>query len=332
MLRELVDLYEPVPFSHREHAEMAEMWEGCTTCHHHTPEVFAPKRQGRLDHPNQEDAAKVPACKSCHSTEDSSDLHMPSLKAAYHRQCLNCHRDWMDANACSACHSPRPQASASQPTTSRRPTTRPPSPDDIVGRMHKPIQPPQVKEYTTRFTPVAGPRVLFRHEEHVKEYGIKCVACHRGDSCSACHSPSAASAATSPVSRPLKAAATWEESHQPCVACHRNDACSSCHYQPGQTPPPRFNHDMTGQKLGKDHRKLACGDCHLAYNTPGALTCGDSSCHKKPMEFPRRRPGKYAPPAPTSRPATSAPSAVVPESAQEPATRPIIVRIRRGGS
>ena len=43
-----------------------------------------------------------------------------------------------------------------------------PTPDDIVGRMHKPIPEPTTKLYVARFTPVAGPNVLFRHEEHAK--------------------------------------------------------------------------------------------------------------------------------------------------------------------
>jgi len=33
MLDELVAQYEPVPFDHKAHASMAQMWDGCTTCH-----------------------------------------------------------------------------------------------------------------------------------------------------------------------------------------------------------------------------------------------------------------------------------------------------------
>ena len=89
VLKELEALYQPVPFDHRSHAKMAEMWGGCTTCHHRQP-----------------DAATRPlltqACRTCHSREEkTAEMKMPSLKAAYHRQCLNCHREWMHDNAAS---------------------------------------------------------------------------------------------------------------------------------------------------------------------------------------------------------------------------------------
>ena len=31
---------------------------------------------------------------------ENADLRMPNLKGAYHRQCLNCHRDWAHENEC----------------------------------------------------------------------------------------------------------------------------------------------------------------------------------------------------------------------------------------
>ena len=43
MLRELADKFEPVPFNHRVHARMADMWDGCLTCHHRPPH---PKAEG----------------------------------------------------------------------------------------------------------------------------------------------------------------------------------------------------------------------------------------------------------------------------------------------
>src|SRR5512147_2025904 len=36
-LKSIQDLYEPVIFSHRIHAEMSEMSDGCEMCHHYNP-------------------------------------------------------------------------------------------------------------------------------------------------------------------------------------------------------------------------------------------------------------------------------------------------------
>ena len=91
---------------------MAEMWDGCETCHHYSP-TTKPSAQAlttaKAHAPNQADAAVIPACKSCHSVEvnPTTEIRMPSLKGAYHRQCLNCHREWTQANACVICHAAR---------------------------------------------------------------------------------------------------------------------------------------------------------------------------------------------------------------------------------
>jgi hypothetical protein len=45
------DLYKPVVFSHRLHAEMSDMSGGCETCHHYNP------------------VGKILKCESCHSVE-----------------------------------------------------------------------------------------------------------------------------------------------------------------------------------------------------------------------------------------------------------------------
>ena len=41
ILRELESTYEAVPFEHRLHAKMAQMWDGCVTCHHRSPQTTA---------------------------------------------------------------------------------------------------------------------------------------------------------------------------------------------------------------------------------------------------------------------------------------------------
>src|SRR3954471_5536178 len=94
VMNELEALYEPVPFDHQSHAKMSEMWDGCETCHHRKPNPATRP----VDLPatrTQSDAAAIPKCSHCHeASAEGVDLRRPSLKAAYHRQCLNCHREW----------------------------------------------------------------------------------------------------------------------------------------------------------------------------------------------------------------------------------------------
>src|SRR4051812_12702556 len=152
---ELAALYEPVPFDHQSHAKMSEMWDGCETCHHRKPNPATRP----VDLPatrTQSDSAAIPKCSHCHEASvEGVELRRPSLKAAYHRQCLNCHREWTGENACTVCHAPRNGTVA----------TTAPAKDDIAGRMHPPIPEPLDTYFRARFAPVAGSNVMFRHGE-----------------------------------------------------------------------------------------------------------------------------------------------------------------------
>lgn len=303
ILRELQELYQPVPFNHRAHAQMADMWNGCVTCHHHHPNSHALDRAaehtatGTVDPPvdqpavapasssgrhMQEEADEIPACKSCHPiAADTADIAMPSLKGAYHRQCLSCHREWAHENACVVCH---------EPLKHEGELVHEPTAGDILGRMHPPIEPPVEKLYVARFTPVAGGNVLFRHDEHVARYGLRCVDCHQNDNCSRCHGPAAAA---EHVSGPLTPADSWRQSHGPCLTCHAEQRCEHCHYAESQMPPAPFDHRVTGQLLDADHQGLACAQCHpaLIYDQP--QTCDTAGCHDLQAVYalPDHRPG-----------------------------------------
>ena len=92
VLDHLTEVYDGVTFSHAEHAEMAE--EGCATCHHHTPVGVYKK------------------CGSCHEKRlfesDVDKLNILNLKAAYHRQCIECHVEWESGpTGCTECHAIR---------------------------------------------------------------------------------------------------------------------------------------------------------------------------------------------------------------------------------
>lgn len=85
-LGDIARIYEPVNFSHGDH-----MWitEGCSACHHHEP------------------AGKYSPCKSCHNKPfDPEALDKPGLKGAYHRRCLDCHKQSAKITplGCTECH------------------------------------------------------------------------------------------------------------------------------------------------------------------------------------------------------------------------------------
>lgn len=275
ILRELENEYAPVPFSHKAHADMAEMHLGCETCHHQQEDADDPR--------------KIEACKSCHPIDaKGADIRVPSLKGAYHRQCLNCHKGWAGENGCAICHEPKNGVAAPEPT-----------PGDIVGRMHPPIEPPDVKVYRARYTPAAGTHVTFRHDQHVSAYGIACVNCHFRDSCASCHDAENGQ----PPRKPVMPAMSWTQSHQPCLGCHQNQSCAHCHHDEDAAPPPTFDHLLTGQQLDDDHADLTCAQCHRAFDFAVDPTCGDAACHGETVvAFPTDRPGLVLdslPPTPT---------------------------------
>jgi len=86
------DLYESVRFGHRKHVGLVK---DCTICHHRTPREEGdtygqPATMSEL-------ISKKTLPKSCATCHDHpfkpGNLHVPGLKGAYHRQCLNCHRE-----------------------------------------------------------------------------------------------------------------------------------------------------------------------------------------------------------------------------------------------
>jgi hypothetical protein len=106
-VKELVDQYEPAEMPHRKivlalmkgmkdnplagyfHNEQGTICQGC---HHHSPA-----------------AKKPPRCGNCHGKPfDAREPNRPGLQAAFHGQCMNCHKALMLAKplatACTECH------------------------------------------------------------------------------------------------------------------------------------------------------------------------------------------------------------------------------------
>jgi len=249
MLADLEDLYEPVPFHHKGHADMAAMTLGCAVCHHHTPT-----------------GEEHPACRSCHAaTTLKEDIRMPGLKGAYHRQCLSCHREWSHDTACNACHVPKRERGPSngdglQPTFS-----------EVMARMSPPVLRRDTYVYDTSHA--ASPVVTFHHDDHAGSFGVGCVQCHSGDSCGRCHDSTAARAE-------LTGHAASASVKDACFNCHNESNCTFCH---DQSPRPRFDHAIhAGWPLEPNHAHVPCGQCHGPidqFSIP-SRTC--HACHVRP--------------------------------------------------
>lgn len=248
ILGKLQNLYLPVPFDHRGHAEMARMAGGCAVCHHYTPE-----------------GAAHPACRNCHEAAPkrpgSEDMTKPSLKAAYHRQCMGCHREWSGGTSCTACHPPKTGHGQKVP-----------SPKELLEVMPHPIQAPHTKIYEPESKPVVGEKIVFRHMSHVERFGLKCAECHREDSCTYCHEQ-----LDEGRERTRKSA----RGHDPCLSCHdvdNKDACDHCHWKEGEAKPKPFDHADTRWPLNEHHANLECRTCHKE-SPLGKLDRDCNSCH-----------------------------------------------------
>jgi hypothetical protein len=240
VLDKITDLYQPVQFNHKLHAEMAVMGKGCVTCHHYSP------------------SDDIPPCDECHGGEkNSANLRQPSLKGAYHRQCLSCHRDWSHETACNTCHLPSPGKAMDVDFDAT----------DIVGIKHPPIHTPDKKIYNTPYQ--EGPVVTFHHNQHVDLYGLDCVDCHQQENCAYCHELKSESK--------IATRKTMLEVHSTCNNCHLQDKCSKCH---DTREKPAFSHEVTGWPLNRFHKELGCRSCHPAGRPIAAMDSCCTSCHK----------------------------------------------------
>ncbi len=236
------DLYQPVVFTHKAHAHMSEMSGNCVLCHHYNP------------------PGSVLACSECHMAETSSksaDLSKPGLKGAYHRQCINCHREsGLSATQCESCHIEK--ANASRPV-------RPPQKTSSEASATRPTR----LVLDTSFDD--GKIVTFYHDDHTDRFGLACSACHSGERCAGCHKPSGGLA---------KQVAREVGGHERCSPCHSVDEnCSRCH---DKGPRPGFNHARRARfNLGRYHSTLACAQCHKARSDYKGLSGNCATCHEE---------------------------------------------------
>ncbi len=294
----LAHFYGPVPFSHRIHAGMSQMNGSCANCHHEL-----------------ETGTEILACESCHPAELGATLAVPSLKGAYHRQCLGCHRDWAHANACGYCH---------EETEKARAHTAPADTTDIIGIPHPRIT--AEDSYTYQTAREGTPIVTFHHVDHVDLYGLRCVDCHQGHTCGRCHDETISREQIDRIetcggchdcnkeqscdfchateARPKfdhKTSTTFalEPNHTqvPCESCHGSgsdfkkpsDNCRVCH---GRLPAGCFDHGVTGVPLTGSHSHFGCQACHAARDPEAPASC--NGCHAD-FNYPAYNPGVLNP-------------------------------------
>lgn len=290
----LTEQYGPVIFAHEYHASMSRMSGGCENCHHYS-----------------ENFNKIQSCSECHPQQSSfTNIEKPSLKGAYHRQCLNCHREWAHENACEFCH---------KLIDDKNVTTISDDKTDIVGVPHPLIAAEEKYVYQTGYK--EGDIVTFHHEEHVDLFGQQCVNCHKGDSCCRCHE---AGHEHEKIEH-TKTCCTCHQEEENCNFCHSdkekppfnhtvstgwelnkyhvNNACQDCHgpaksfIKPSTTctdchihwEEGSFTHEVTGLVLSEDHEDNDCVDCHVGMDFTKPPSCVD--CHDE-IEYPEELPGE----------------------------------------
>ncbi len=249
-LGEISKKYEPVIFQHRIHAEMAEMSGGCATCHHYNT------------------SGPIQPCKNCHlQNRKRDDISKPDLEAAYHRQCITCHREWSHQNSCVSCHALKNSVQSSSEMKRAK---------ALEAKTHPKLVEPKKIVFETNDKD--GKLVTFFHDEHINLFGAKCIDCHQQQNCSQCHDKGNANMVNNPEGMPIKMQKSKAEHHKPCFTCHQNDNCSLCHKD---KVVGSFNHEIrTGWALNRFHAKLSCTKCHGTSYKFTKLDNKCVSCHK----------------------------------------------------
>jgi hypothetical protein len=193
ILYHLTSQYVPVKFQHRAHVDYTT---GCTRCHHHHNEV-----------------EPVPPCRECHGLSHAN-LARPGLNGAYHRQCMNCHREsGAGPLECTGCHERRGEhlktGDLGAVTREYAPVTA------VLGHIARKYKP-----------------VVFNHKLH-EDIADRCTSCHhhRGDveqapPCRECHS-------LTTTAKGSKRLGLKDAYHTQCLACHKSmegpQGCTDCH-------------------------------------------------------------------------------------------------------
>lgn len=276
VISSLENIYLPVTFSHKSHAEMGQMGEGCSLCHHYSP---------------AEEIA--PACENCHDPDvDAEHIDQPGLKGAYHRQCIFCHIEWSNENDCEVCHLVKGSTEVPTPLPVRFART----------------EPAEIMVFHTTYNEKSD--VLFNHKSHKDDIGFECADCHHDATCAHCHNPTAPEVTKLPK-KPRYSVCSSCHVMNDCRRCHPGDeehfnhaqtgfplkeyhirlSCNKCHKGEGHKSAQEhnckschsgwtmenFNHSVVGFELGEAHTLLGCEDCHPDRQYDQEVVC--STCH-----------------------------------------------------
>lgn len=240
--------YGPVVFSHKTHAQMTDISGGCYLCHHYN-----------------DTALNILSCRSCHPAERKREnIDLPDLKGAYHRQCLECHRQWSGTPECSSCHIAKTEGKTNAQILDGYQRGR---------KDHPPVEAPAKKVYTTKEQEASV--VAFYHSDHATRFGLKCADCHRQEGCISCHDQR-----PEKMRREAAAARTrdFDAVHAQCSACHADQSCEKCHVK---SDPGPFDHARSsGWALKQYHASLACSGCHGEGRQFTGLKRDCGACHR----------------------------------------------------
>jgi hypothetical protein len=249
--------------------------ENCSACHHVLDQatkklVYAKGQEG--------------SCRYCHQEEGRPG--MPSLQAAAHEQCLNCHRKLSNRGLtspmpldCAACHGAEAQAQLAK----KQQELVAKLPGGDIPRLQRGQPNATLVRYEGKAHGGAAgqeaslPPVPFNHQAHEK-YTDSCRVCHHAsmESCSACHTRGGSDKGGFVT---FEQAMHRRSAEASCIGCHDSQKdranCAGCHNSIVQARPAN---------------QAQCQLCHM----PGASGAAASPQQKAALAeslLQSRRPG-----------------------------------------
>ena len=96
-----------VLFQHQLHTTSSGYGVSCNDCHHHPEDDEAALRACTDCHGKEEgiSEAALKTCTECHEADEIEDTEMMKKADAFHKQCIDCHKDFEKGPVeCAGCH------------------------------------------------------------------------------------------------------------------------------------------------------------------------------------------------------------------------------------
>ncbi len=249
------DQYGPVRFMHAKHAQLID---NCFECHHHRPEDLK--------------TPEIVRCSACHQQSFVVDLPgRIGLKAAYHRKCIQCHKEENKGPVtCTGCHA--------EHVVSHKDLLKieeDPDPDEVTAdclRCHDDAAndmlhtahwlwkgpTPFLEGRETETETGKGTNLINNYCIHIASNYRQCTSCHAGYGW---------------VDNSFDFS---DKNNMDCLVCH--DTTNT--YLKGQSLAGYPDEDVdllyVAQNVGKSNRKT-CGDCHFSGGGGDNVKHGDLS-------------------------------------------------------